>query len=61
MLSPLGSHKTHARKPKGRLHHGPLSWTTKDGLFSKSDFLKTSICKVFGPFTRCKPNVDQEE
>ena len=32
--------------------HGPTWW---------SNFLKNKIYKVFGPLTRWKPNVDQEE
>ena len=53
------------------LHHGPWSWTMEDGLFFHgptwwSNFfglisLKKNIYKVFGPLTRCKPNVDQKE
>jgi len=33
----------------------------KMALFPWSGSLKKSIDKTFGPFTRCKPNVDQEE
>jgi hypothetical protein len=32
-----------------------------DGLFPWSDFLQIEFYRVFGPLTRCKPNVDQEE
>ena len=47
------------------LHHGSWSWTMEDGLFhgptSMVWFLKKLVYKAFGPLTRCKPNVDQEE
>ena len=51
---------------RASLHHGPWSWTMEDGIFSWSNFhglisLKKSIYKAFGPLTRCKLNVDQEE
>ena len=29
--------------------------------FSHGSILKKPACKAFGPLTRCKPNVDQEE
>ena len=44
--------------------------TTEDGLFSWSDltvqhpwssFLKNQFYTAFGPLTRCRPNLDQEE
>ena len=51
------------------LHHGPWSRTIEDGLCPWSDLMvptsmiriKRSVYKVFGPLTRCEPNVDQEE
>ena len=40
-------------------------WTMEDGLFPWSNFhgpiFKTNICKVFGPLSRCKSCVDQED
>ena len=43
--------------------HGrwPYSMVWLHGPTSRVHFLKKSICKVFGPFTRCKRNVHQEE
>ena len=37
--------------------HGPTRWSNFHGPISK----KKSIYKAFGPLTRCKSNVDQEE
>ena len=46
-----------------KLDHGrwPFSMVRLDGPTSMVQFLKKSIYKAFGPLTRCKPNVDQEE
>jgi hypothetical protein len=45
--------------------HGTWSWTMKDGLFhgptSMIQFLRETIYIAFGPLTRCKPNVDQDD
>ena len=47
------------------LHHGPWSRTIENGPFLWFDlmvwFLKKTTHKAFGPLTRCKPGVDQEE
>ena len=51
------------------LHHGPevepwkmaFSMFQLDGPTSMVWFLEKWIYKAFGPLTRCKPNVDQEE
>ena len=45
------------------LHHGRwhFSMVWLDGPTSMVWFLKKSIYKAFGPLTRCKSNVDQEE
>jgi hypothetical protein len=56
----------------GKIDVGKLGlvYTMEDGLFSWfdvmvqlpwPDFLTKSIYKAFGLFTRCKPNVDQED
>ena len=53
------------------LHHGPWNWTMEDGIFpwfhlvvqfpwSNSSKYQLDY-KAFGPLTRCKPNVNQEE
>jgi hypothetical protein len=42
-----------------KLDHG--RWPFSMVQLSWSDFCKKSIYKAFGPFTRCHPNVDQEE
>jgi hypothetical protein len=39
---------------------GPWRMAFLHGPTSMVRFLKKSIYKAFGPFTRCKPNVDQE-
>ena len=43
-------------------HRGwPFFMVRLDGPTSMVRFLKNSIYKAFGPLTRCRPNVDQEE
>ena len=74
---PINSHNTHddfGSRGRGggggdRTSLGSV-YTMEDDFFSWfnllvqlpwSNFLKKSIYKVFGPLTRCKSNVDQEE
>ena len=52
-LTPWTMKSDHGRWPFSMVrHHGPTFM---------GRFLKKSIYKVFGSFTSCKPNVDQEE
>jgi len=46
---------------RGCLHHGPQSCSMFRWPFPWSYSWKMQIVKPLGPFTRCKPNVEQEE